>query len=550
MAATIRTDRYELMQNHPALDGVGAVLFNELKPMPPSEFKEVIIGPASRSELADQPVRFAPDLIERLLADAAEGADTLPLLSLTLARLYTDWLDVGAEELTLATYQKMGGMRDVVNNEIEEVLSRDTHDRETAVELLRSAFIPWLATINPDSDQPMRREARYHDLPEASRSLIDALVAKRLLVKDTRDGQLVIEVALESLLRHWDELAGWLREQRQNLITADDLERNTAAWATHEHDPAWLVTGTRLTDAETLADTSEFCSRLADTREYLAACRQAENQKLQAEEDQRQAELRHAQERAQAAQERQQTAEAHAATLRRRSQILRRVLAATAIVAVLALVGAVVAVIAFHRATTAQQQAQANLRAATAQKLTAQAEGMLAGTQPGGDARAFQQILAARTLTTPDDGVLYNAAVQRASTLKIITGHTDTVTSVVFSPDGHHLASTSGDTTVRLWNTDTGQPIGAPLTGHTNAVWGVWCSAPTDRLASASGDNTVRLWNADTGQPIGAPLTGHTNAVWGVWCSAPTGTAWPAPASTAQSGCGRRTRHRTSCAPN
>ena len=101
VAATIRTDRYELMQNHPALDGVGAVLFNELKPMPPSEFKEVIIGPASRSELADQPVRFAPDLIERLLADAAEGADTLPLLSLTLARLYTDWLDVGAEELTL-----------------------------------------------------------------------------------------------------------------------------------------------------------------------------------------------------------------------------------------------------------------------------------------------------------------------------------------------------------------------------------------------------------------------------------------------------------------
>ena len=49
---------------------------------------------------------------------------------------------------------------------------------------------------------------------------------------------------------------------------------------------------------------------------------------------------------------------------------------------------------------------------------------MLAGTTPGGDARAFQQILAARTLTSPDDGVLYNAVVQRASTLKIIAGHT------------------------------------------------------------------------------------------------------------------------------
>ena len=135
-------------------------------------------------------MRFAPDLIERLLADASEGADTLPLLSLTLARLYTDWLDVGAKELTLATYQAMGGIRDVVNHEIEDVLSHDSHDRQTALELLRTAFIPWLATINPDSDQPMRRVARYHALPEASHGLIDALVAKRLLVKDTRDGRL------------------------------------------------------------------------------------------------------------------------------------------------------------------------------------------------------------------------------------------------------------------------------------------------------------------------------------------------------------------------
>ena len=54
----------------------------------------------------------------------------------------------------------MGGMRDVVNNEIDEILGRDPHDRATALELLRSAFIPWLATINPDNDQPMRRVAR------------------------------------------------------------------------------------------------------------------------------------------------------------------------------------------------------------------------------------------------------------------------------------------------------------------------------------------------------------------------------------------------------
>jgi hypothetical protein len=158
----------------------------------------------------------------------------------------------------------MGGTRDVVNNEIEQIPARDPHDREMALALLRSAFIPWLTTVNPDNDRPMRRVARESDLPDTG-GLIEAFVAKRLLVRDERGGEVVVEVALESLLRQWDELAGWLRDERQNLKTADDIEHDANAWTARGRDPSWLLTGTRLVDAETLAETPGFRERLGGT---------------------------------------------------------------------------------------------------------------------------------------------------------------------------------------------------------------------------------------------------------------------------------------------
>lgn len=40
-----------------------------------------------------------------------------------------------------------------------------------------------------------------------------------------------------------------------------------------------------------------------------------------------------------------------------------------------------------------------------------------------------------------------------------IEGHAEAVLSVSFSPDGRHLASGSGDTTVRLWDLNTQTPM-------------------------------------------------------------------------------------------
>ena len=539
VVATIRTDRYEVMQTHPELAGVESRVFDDLKPMPPTQFKEVITGPAARASEGGRRLAISPDLVERLLVDAAEGADTLPMLSLTLARLYADYGSTG--ELTVEQYEAMGGMRRVVETEINEVLSTDPDQRRHQLDCLRAAFIPWLATVNPHNDQPMRRMARYDDLPEESRPLIDALVAKRLLLKDQRDGQVVVEVALESLLRQWDDLADWLREQRQELQVADDVERADTAWRSNGKDPAWLLAGSRLADAEKVVGSSTFTQRMNPVREYLDASRQSENERVAAEEERVHSELRNAQER-------QAAAEAHARDLRKRSRILRAVVAMTAVVAVVAASG-------FVFAMSARGQAQDRFRQATGVRLAAEADGILDGSRPGSDARALHELLAANALSpNTSEQQLYSAAVKTFDTLKLIdtaraipgavfspaaafsprgdrfvtagdhgtlrmwdtktgqqvgkdfVGHTKWVNDAVFSPDGHRLATTSDDRTVRLWNADTGEPIGRPMTGHEDEVWGVAFSPDGLMIATGSVDTNVRLWNANTGQPIGQPL--------------------------------------------
>lgn len=88
-----------------------------------------------------------------------------------------------------------------------------------------------------------------------------------------------------------------------------------------------------------------------------------------------------------------------------------------------------------------------------------------------------------------------------ASTSSILTGHTDIVETLDFSPDGSLLASGSTDRTIRLWSMDTLQPI-RTLSGHSGTIRDVAFSPNGALLASASEDGTVRVWDVQTGSTI------------------------------------------------
>jgi hypothetical protein len=435
--------------------------------------------------------------------------------------------------VTVAEYQELGGVIGALQKRagrLADELGRRGHG-ESVLPILTK-----FAVIEGDAEPTSRRIPRSA-LDPGEQAVAEAFVDARLLTSNVdADRQTVVGVAHEALLRQWSPLREAIEASRGSLRRRSELERLTADWDQGGRDDSYLLRGARLAEfAEWSVDNSSDVEPLE--REFLESSKASASRELEAT---------------------------------RRSNRRLRTFAASLVV--FAVVIGLVAVFAIRANQTANQQRDI----AVSRQLIGESEN-LGAVAPE---TAKLKSLAAWRIHPSDEGRLALLAAASLPGIAVMTGHTDAVMSVAFSPDGKTLATDSGgddtvrlwdvanhrqlgpeltgiyawsvafspdgktlatgsgvDDTVRLWDVASHHQLGPELTGHTNTVTSVAFSPDGKTLASGSWDKTVLLRDVASHRQVGAPLTGHTD--WVIrWPSARTAKPWPAGARTKRCGYG------------
>jgi WD40 repeat protein len=230
--------------------------------MGPAELRAVLVGPADL-------VSFEPGLVDRIIADAADVPGQLPVVELTLTRL---WETAQGGTLTHRAYDEQGGMAGPLAVYAEEVCARHLSPEELAV---AERLLVQLA--RPDEDGTFTlTPVRLDQLDAAARDMAGTFARHHLVVlRAGADEPATVVPAHEALVQRWPRLREWLVAAQEFRSWQEQLRSALRQWQRSGRDSGTLLRGTPLSTAEEWL--ASHPSRLTgEERDYITASRRHE----------------------------------------------------------------------------------------------------------------------------------------------------------------------------------------------------------------------------------------------------------------------------------
>ncbi len=213
-----------------------------VSPMEREQLREAIALPAKKVKL-----EVEEELIGRMLNEIEGSPGSLPLLEYTLTRL---WEERRENQLKLSTYENLGGIGGTLDSRATEVYEQFSQEEQQIAKLI---FLN-LTQLGEGTEDTRRRVNKAELMTEkyaqaAIEKVIQKLANEKLIVTSEQVGKVIIDVAHEALIRHWQQLRKWLEENRDALGRQRKIEEEAKYWVEKGKDKEYLWGGTRLEEA-------------------------------------------------------------------------------------------------------------------------------------------------------------------------------------------------------------------------------------------------------------------------------------------------------------
>jgi WD40 repeat protein len=454
----VRSDFIERCERYPVLREALEEARFPVPPMAENEMRKAITGPAAEAGLVVE-AGIADAILEELRGanrDTNFEEASLPLLSQAMWRL---WKKKVGNRLTLAEYEKLGGVANSVQKDAEEVYKRleEEGTHPIAEQLFRR-----LITMTGDG-KLARRKVPLSELEhlEGVTAVAQAFAEKRLLVYSPD----AVEISHDVLLNCWSRPREWLKADAESLQLRGQLDTDAKEWDGRGNDASFLYRGSRLEKVESEqpfwgSNPHRFHSLDKTTRDFLEKSRRAED---------------------------------------RGTRIRRAVIGSLTGLLAVALTASVLAFVS--------QQDIADQRNRAISRDIASAS-LAAGETDGELAR----LLAATAWELSPIPEAESALLQSYDIAKdgLFDSANGTVSAIEFSPDGRYMASLTDGGIVTIWDAQTRERLQElpfdvwPASEDTAAAFAF---SGDSRTLAVLGYEAIKLWDLEADELAFAPIS-------------------------------------------